>query len=177
MRDVFENVFRGYSVERRILLFNSLLDVFAKEETQSASRAKKVRVMLEQLGVVGVKLAQYLSEQPQLFDDADDILVELRNLKKDATAFHNKALFQLVQEEDLSDVIVEIQERMAVASIKQVNGILLDSGSRAAGKFLRPSAEKFLKEDLFVIEQTLRMLNNNHPNLGLPINMREDLEK
>jgi predicted unusual protein kinase regulating ubiquinone biosynthesis (AarF/ABC1/UbiB family) len=177
MRDIFEGIFNGYSAERRILLFNSLLDIFSNEKSRGENRGKKVRAILEQLGVVGVKIAQYLSEQPQLFVGAEDILIELKNLKKDATPFHNKALFQLVQEEELSDVIVEIQERMQAASVKQVNGVLLKSGAKAAGKFLRPSAEKFLKEDLFVVEQTLRMLNSKHPDIGLPVNMREDLEK
>ncbi|MCB9757061.1 MAG: hypothetical protein H6753_01400 [Candidatus Omnitrophica bacterium] len=177
MRDIFEGIFQGYSVERRIFLFNSLLDIFSNEKSRGENRGKKVRAILEQLGVVGVKIAQYLSEQPQLFVGAEDILIELKNLKKDATPFHNKALFQLAQEEELWDVIAEILERMQKGSVKQVNRVLLQSGDKAAGKFLQPSAEKFLKEDLFVVEQTLRMLNAKHPDIGLPVNMREDLEK
>jgi len=177
LKDIFDSIFNGYSTERRILLFNSLLDIFADEELRNKGRAKKVRAILEQIGVIGVKVAQYLSEQPQLFVGSEDILIELRNLKKDASSFHNKALFQLVQEDGLSDVIVEIQDQMAAASVKQVNKVLLNNGTIAAGKFLRPSAEKFLKEDLLVVDQTLRMLNVKYPHIGLPVDMREDLEK
>jgi len=175
MKDIFRTIFLQYSPERRILLFNALIDVF-KGDVRQAGRAKKIRALLEQMGIIGVKVGQYLSERPQLFVGAEDILQELRDLKKDATGFHKRALFQVIQEEGLSEVIDEILERMASASVKQVNKVKLSSGEIAAGKFLRPAARKFIEEDLHVTGEVLGMLGAKYPNLGLPVNMRDDLE-
>lgn len=176
MQDIFRTIFLKYSPERRILLFNALIDVFKGDGALQAGRAKKVRALLEQMGIIGVKVGQYLSERPQLFVGAEDILQELRDLKKDATAFHKRALFQVVQEEGLSDEILEILEFLAAASGKQVNEVKLSTGEHAAGKFLRPAVRKFLEEDLNVIGDLLGMLDQKYPDLGLPVNMRNDLE-
>ncbi len=176
LRDIFINVFVSYSTERRILLFNSLMNVFADKNMRQAGRAVKIRILLEQMGVIGVKVGQYLGEQPQLFKGATDIQHELGKLKKDAGSFHKRAIFQLLQEAGLIDEI-QLKELLGSASIKQVYALLLrDYEGEVAGKFKRPAAEKFLKEDLSVLRSTLQVLNEKYPDLGLPTDMLEEIE-
>ncbi|MFH1797916.1 MAG: AarF/UbiB family protein [Candidatus Omnitrophota bacterium] len=176
-RDIFEKIFEEYTTERRIILFNSILRTFSDNKTVNASRAKKVRVLLEQMGVVGVKIGQYLSEQPKLLRGMPDLLEELKDLKKSADTFHIRAVFQLLQEADLLDKVVELRERIGAASIKQVYEVLLDDGTIAAAKFMRPSAEKFLDEDLAVLKKTVNMLREKYPRIQFPVTMIEDIEK
>ena len=178
LRGIFISVFMNYSTERRILLFNSILNSFSERGGKSAPRGEKIRTMLEQMGVVGVKLGQYLAEQTQLFgEEGEDILTELRNLQKDAAPFHNRAIFQLLQEAGLLHRVVELKERIGAASIKQVYEVILDDGTIVAAKFMRPAAEKFIDEDLLVLKETFAMLGREHPDLGLPVNMLDDIEK
>ena len=176
MRDIFQSIFANYSTERRILLFNSLLNAFIESRNQRQGRAQKIRTLLEQMGVIGVKVAQYLSEQPNLFKDAPDIPEELKALKKDAAPFHLRAIFQLLLEAGLLDE-VSLQKRLGSASIKQVYEVLLKDGRSAAAKFLRPAAEKFLQDDIAVLETTLRMVNSKYPEIGLPESMVDEIRE
>jgi predicted unusual protein kinase regulating ubiquinone biosynthesis (AarF/ABC1/UbiB family) len=177
LRDVFKSVFLGYSAERRILLFNSLLSAFITPAEKRGGRAQKIRTLLEQMGIIGVKVGQYLSEQPQLLGNATDIQDELRELKKDAVRFHKRAIFQLLQEAGLLDRVRELRTCLGSASIKQVYEILLDDGSVVAGKFMRPAAEKFLDEDIHVLQKVLSMLNEKYPDTGIPATMLDDIKE
>jgi len=177
VHDIFRSVFLNYSPERRIQLFNALLNVFAVPGKQPATRGEKARVFLEQLGVLGVKVGQYLSEQPDLFKDAPDINNELKSLKKDAADFHERAVFQLLQEAELLDDLISVDETRGRASIKKVVELAMRETGKVAGKLMRPSAEKFLDEDIHVFETTMRMLNEKYPDLGLPENMLEDIKE
>ena len=141
LRDIFKSIFVNYSTERRILIFNSLLSAQIEARDKKQGRGQKIRTMLEAMGVIGVKVGQYLSEQPELFKDAPDIQAELKNLKKDAAPFHIRAIFQLLQEAGLLEEIPSLGQRLGSASIKQVYEVLMKNGKKAAGKFLRPAAE------------------------------------
>jgi len=177
LKGIFVNIFTHYSTERRLLLFNSLANLFATQDAASMTRAKKLRVLLEQMGIVGVKVGQYLSEQPQLLGGAQDIQQELRQLKKDVGSFHKRAIFQLLTESQLVDD-VEIGELLGSASIKQVYSLTMkEDGSEVAGKFMRPAAEKFLEEDLKVLKVVLDKLQQDHPGLGLPVDMLDEIKK
>ena len=175
LKDIFRSIFLNYSTDRRILLFNSLLNAFITSREQRQGRGQKIRTILESMGVTGVKVGQYLSEQPELFKDARDVQEELKNLKKDAAPFHLRAIFQLLQEAGLLEEIPSLGQRLGSASIKQVYEVLMKNGQKAAGKFLRPAAEKFLEEDLVVLEATVRMINENHPEIALPEKMVDEV--
>jgi predicted unusual protein kinase regulating ubiquinone biosynthesis (AarF/ABC1/UbiB family) len=176
LRDIFKSIFSWYSPERRILLFNALMGTFVSEKAKDATRGEKVKIILEQMGVIGVKVGQYLSDQPQLLKGMDDVREALHDLKKDAAPFHKSAIFQLIQEAGLSERIDQLQDQIGVASIKQVYRVLLEDGTIAAGKFMRPAAKKFLAEDLYVLGKTLNMLQRNYPDSGIPSTMIDEIE-
>ncbi|MBU1864030.1 MAG: M48 family metalloprotease [Candidatus Omnitrophica bacterium] len=185
MHDIFKTIFKQYSTERRIMLFNALFDLFSDPDVGRRQRGVKVRLFLEQLGVVGVKVGQYLSEQATLFDGAEDIREELKKLKTDATGFHKRAIFQFLYESGLlegiqiGDDFIKVDyllDRLGVASIKQVYEVLLSDGRKVTGKFMRPAAEKFLDEDLSVLKKVLTMLEVDYERrYAVPSSMLDDI--
>ena len=58
--------------------------------------------------------------------------------------FHERAVFQLLQEAGLLDDLISVGDTRGKASIKKVVELTMRNLGKVAGKFMRPAAEKFL---------------------------------
>lgn len=119
-------------------------------ENRSLPRGERIRLALEELGPVFVKLGQMLSTRRDLLPD--DIGDELALLQDQVPPFSNDAARQTI-ESALGDSVENLFQSfesspMASASVAQVHGAVLQDGSEVVVKVLRPGIEKMIDRDV-----------------------------
>ena len=137
------HLFRAY----RLLLVVTPWNWF---RTHKKPRAERLRLALQELGPIFVKLGQILSTRRDLLPD--DISDELCKLQDNVKPFSGE-LAQLIIEEaydkPVSEVFSEFSTTpLASASVAQVHAATLNDGSPVVVKVLRPGIERIIKRDL-----------------------------
>ena len=133
-------------------------------DTNSAPRAERIRLALEELGPVFVKLGQTLSTRPDLLPE--DIATELTKLQDQVPAFSEEESLEIIKEAYGAkfETIFESVEHtpLASASVAQVHAATLNEGLSIEGqngvsnrnvviKVLRPGIEAVIESDLKVM--------------------------
>jgi ubiquinone biosynthesis protein len=121
----------------------------------TATRARRFRDALEELGPTFAKLGQILSTRPDLLPPA--VVEELETLQ-DRVAPLTEAEVVAVMERELrvpwEDVFVSIEpDPMAAGTIAQVHRAVLAGGDRVVVKVQRPTAEREIMHDLGLLER------------------------
>ena len=124
------------------------------EVAHQASRAVRVRLMLEQLGPSFIKLGQILSTRADLLPP--DIIAELANLREHVAhlpwdQMKKKSQGRLDKLEEQFSEFDPVP--IASASIAQVYRATLKSGREVAVKIVRPGTRETFDADLVVFEQ------------------------
>ncbi|MFK8081298.1 MAG: ubiquinone biosynthesis regulatory protein kinase UbiB [Granulosicoccus sp.] len=119
-------------------------------ETRALPRAQRIRLALEELGPVFVKLGQVLSTRRDLLPD--DIGDELTLLQDKVRPFSSE-LARAQIETELNDSIEVLFHRfedtpIASASIAQVHGAVLHDGTDVVVKVLRPGIRETIDRDV-----------------------------
>jgi predicted unusual protein kinase regulating ubiquinone biosynthesis (AarF/ABC1/UbiB family) len=119
-----------------------------------ASRARRFRDALEELGPTFAKLGQILSTRPDLLPA--EVVAELATLQ-DHVAPLSEAEIVAVMEKELKvpweDVFAGIEpDPMASGTIAQVHRATLVGGERVVVKVQRPTAETQIRQDLGLLE-------------------------
>jgi predicted unusual protein kinase regulating ubiquinone biosynthesis (AarF/ABC1/UbiB family) len=128
---IFLVVMKTYPPYRRVQIIKALAALRVRPDFEKTSNGERLAVLLGVLGPVGIKVAQYLSENETLVPD-DDMRSSLGALRHRAPEITKiSAVSVLENEVPLTEVLVrEIGEPVGVASIKQVNrGRWLDVGT------------------------------------------------
>lgn len=131
-----------------------------KKGGEELTPGRLIRLLLEQIGVVGIKVGQILSEQPELLPEA--VRAELRVLKDSTEPFSKRgslAYYEAagwVASEDSK--IENIGEIMGSASIKQVRKNLLRDGQEVASKEQHPSIAKNFAEQIDVLRAIIKTI-------------------
>lgn len=138
--------------------------LFGRAQPVTGERAENIRLALEELGPVFVKLGQALSTRPDLLPS--DIALELTKLQDQVPAFDGDQAIKIIQQcyGDLYEEIFESVETqaMASASVAQVHAAKLKPGRAIKGqndqyqdnvviKVLRPGIEQIIDSDLSVM--------------------------
>ena len=133
-------------------------------QKNSAPRGERLRMALEEMGPVFVKLGQALSTRPDLL--AEDIALELAKLQDQVPAFPAEQSMSIIREaygDQLDDIFENIQpEPLASASVAQVHLAKLKPGLTIEGqngkhnqevviKVIRPGIDKVIESDLKVM--------------------------
>ena len=115
-----------------------------------APRAQRLRIALEELGPVFVKLGQLLSTRRDMLPE--DIADEFAKLQDKVPPFPGAAARRIVERElgrPVSDLFREFNETpLASASIAQVHAATLKDGRNMIVKVVRPGIEKIIQRDL-----------------------------
>lgn len=123
---------------------------WASAETRALPRGERIRLALEELGPVFVKLGQMLSTRRDLL--ADDIGDELAKLQDRVPPFPSdvaRAEIEKALGEPVETLFAGFEEvPLASASIAQVHGIVLKDGTRAIAKVLRPGIRETIDRDV-----------------------------
>ncbi|MEO0368022.1 MAG: 2-polyprenylphenol 6-hydroxylase [Pseudomonadota bacterium] len=127
-------------------------------------RALRLRLALEELGPVFIKLGQTLSTRPDLIPS--DLADELCKLQDEVPPFANEDALALVKQaygKDFEAIFAEVEsEPLAAASVAQVHSARLNPGLAIVGqdgvardevviKVIRPDIEPIIRRDLEVM--------------------------
>ena len=118
--------------------------------TRTLPRGERIRLALEELGPVFVKLGQMLSTRRDLLPD--DIGDQLALLQDQVPPFSDAQARETI-EAALGDKVAHLFSEfevspMASASIAQVHGAVLKNGSKVVVKVLRPGIESMIDRDI-----------------------------
>lgn len=168
-------VLRPFSFIYRLLPWNW------NQRQNDYSRGKRIRLALEDLGPIFIKLGQMLSTRRDLLDD--DIADELKLLQDRVPPFPGKEARHVIEaafKQPVSEIFRHFEtEPMASASIAQVHAATLWDGKDVVVKVLRPGIEKTIRHDIELMYVMARMLQR-HWKEGKrlrPVEVVEEYEK
>lgn len=129
-----------------------------------APRADRIRRAIEELGPTFIKLAQILSNRPDLIPNA--LLVEFQKLQSEVPPFSFEAVQRIVEAElgrPLDEVFKYLSQKpIGAASIGQVHKGKLRTGEMVAVKVQRPAVRELIETDIallkFVIKRSERYI-------------------
>jgi ubiquinone biosynthesis protein len=133
------------------------------ERRKSATRGERLRLALEELGPIFIKLGQALSTRRDLLPP--DIAEELAKLQDRVPPFDGTIAKQLIEqayEMPLDKVFSKFDERpLAAASIAQVHVATLHDGPEVIVKVLRPGMKAVIGRDLEVMHALAALAKRN----------------
>jgi ubiquinone biosynthesis protein len=130
---------------------------------RSLTTPQRVRMALTELGTTFIKLGQMLSTRPDLLGpDLTDELAELQSNVPADSADIARATIEEDLGSNLESLFVSFEaEPLAAASIAQVHGATLTSGTRVVVKVLRAGVARQVETDLEIV-QLLAELMERH---------------
>ena len=124
------------------------------------SRGDRLRLALEELGPVFVKLGQILSTRRDLLPD--DMAASLRRLQDDVPPFSSDTARTIIERSlghPVSELFAEfVRDPMASASVAQVHAATLRDGRRVVVKVIRPGIERVIRQDLALMYLMAKLL-------------------
>lgn len=166
-REMINIIFREMFVHQpaasnRAELMTNMMEAIgaAQREGRQMRPGELIRTLLEQVGVVGIKIGQVLSEQPGLLPES--IRLDLLQLKDKTAQFSKRGILSYLESAgwvrgDESKVSM-IGDALGSASIKQVQDGRLGDDTEVAIKAKRPSIDKNYQTDLKVMERVFHTL-------------------
>ncbi len=156
----------------------NLLAPFGKKGVKNMRPGERLRLALEELGPIFIKLGQTLSTRPDLIPA--DIAQALGKLQDDVEPISWQQAKSVIQEQldlDLRNGFAEVEEQpLASASIAQVHAATLTNGDAVVIKILRPGIERKIKRDVQLMH-TLAELAGRHLKAGVQVNPREIVDE
>ena len=117
-------------------------------------RAVRIRLMLDELGPIYVKLGQILSTRRDLIPE--DIADEFAKLQDNVAPFPGEIARKIIEDAygcNISDVFLKFNEvPLASASVAQVHSATLKDGRDFIIKVIRPGIEKLIRKDLDLLQ-------------------------
>jgi len=125
-------------------------------------RGERLRLALEELGPIFIKLGQLLSTRRDLLPD--DMALALKQLQDRVPPFDGRRA-QSIVEEELGAPVGELFEQfdaepMASASVAQVHSARLRSGREVVVKVVRPGIERTIRQDIALMYLMAWVLQN-----------------
>jgi ubiquinone biosynthesis protein len=150
-----------------IFQYLQIKKIFSNIDAESTysrlSTGERLRLSLEELGPVFIKLGQILSTRPDILPA--DVVKELKKLQDSVPPFsfsEVKAVIESEFEDRLENVYKEFDEiPVATASISQVHRARLNSGRLVAVKVQRPGIEKIIHLDLNILKDLANFIDHH----------------
>ncbi len=148
--DFLQNIgLKSFITNRRRLSFRKSEDVNVK-----LTRWERLRLAAEELGPTFIKLAQALSNRPDILPA--ELIKELQKLQSEVPAFSYDTA-KVILEDELGKTIEEVFEEfykkpIGSASIGQVHRARLHNGENVVVKIQRPGVRKKVETDLDILK-------------------------
>lgn len=118
------------------------------------SRWERIRMVCEELGATFIKLAQVLSNRPDVLPD--QLIIELEKLQNEVPPFEYTKVIEIIESElgkPLHEVFEYFNEKpIGSASIGQVHRARLKNGHEVVVKVQRPEVAELIETDLSIIK-------------------------
>jgi ubiquinone biosynthesis protein len=123
-----------------------------------STRWERIRMVVEELGPTFVKLAQIMSNRPDMLPEP--LIKEFEKLQDKVPPFSYQEVRRIIKEEsgfELEEVYAEFNvEPLASASIGQVHMAKLHNGDKVVVKIQRPEAQEAIERDLTILADIVR---------------------
>lgn len=148
--------------------------LFGRSTNKQTAQGVRIRLALEELGPVFIKLGQALSTRPDLLPA--DIALELSKLQDQVPPFSGEEAHDIIKKtfgEEYQSIFESVElQPMASASVAQVHAATLKDGLALEGKdgkqnhqviikILRPNIEKIIDSDLRVMHSLAKLLQKH----------------
>jgi ubiquinone biosynthesis protein len=133
------------------------------ERRHGASRGERLRLALEELGPIFVKLGQAMSTRRDLLpEDIADELAKLQDRVPPFDAGLARRTIEAAYGKPVTEMFATFEtEPLAAASIAQVHGATLPNGRDVVVKVLRPGMREVIARDLEVMHELARLAVRN----------------
>jgi ubiquinone biosynthesis protein len=152
-----------------------------KNSSTQLSRETRIRLALEDLGPIFIKLGQTLSTRPDLVPPA--LVKELSYLQDRVPPFENEAAKRLIEEalgKSTEEIFKSFEPKpLASASIAQVHAATLWDDRDVVIKVVRPTIEPVIRHDielLYVLAQLMQRYHEDGARLH-PVEVIQEYEK
>lgn len=123
-----------------------------------STRWERIRMVVEELGPTFVKLAQIMSNRPDMLPEP--LIKEFEKLQDKVPPFSYQEVRRIIKEEsgfELEEIYAEFNvEPLASASIGQVHMAKLHNGDKVVVKIQRPEAQEAIERDLTILADIVR---------------------
>lgn len=152
---------------RRYLRFGRRLLFWKRSEPEiKLTRAKRIRLALESLGVTFIKFGQVVSTRPDLVPR--DVINELSKLQERVPSFPSDIAVRIVEREldaPIDTLFAEFDTKpMAAGSLGQVHKARLHDGTRVVLKIKRPDIDRVIQQDLSLMLELATMIERHFPD-------------
>ncbi|PJJ61114.1 ABC1 kinase family protein [Hymenobacter chitinivorans] len=165
----FEDVVTSTALRRLVTQKRRLSWQHAERPVFETSRWERVRMVIEELGPTFIKLAQAMSNRPDLLPEA--LIDEFQKLQSDVPPFDVRLAREIIERElgrPITEVFGEFEEKpLGSASIGQVHKAKLLTGEDVVVKVQRPDVQEKVRTDLSLLHELVRLTAGFLRNHGL----------
>lgn len=162
----FDDLVDQLGLRRYLRLGRRLLFWKRTEPEIKLTRAKRIRLALESLGVTFIKFGQVVSTRPDLVPR--DVIRELSKLQEHVPSFPSSIAIAIIERE-LGDSIDTLfaefdQKPLAAGSLAQVHRARLHDGTQLVVKVKRPDIDRVIEQDLSLMYELATMIERHFPD-------------
>lgn len=152
---------------RRYLRWGRRLLFWKRSEPEvRLTRAKRIRLALESLGVTFIKFGQVVSTRPDLIPK--DVIRELSKLQERVPSFPSNTAIEIVERElenSIDSLFSEFDHKpLAAGSLGQVHRARLHDGTQLVVKIKRPDIDRVIEQDLSLMYELATMIERHFPD-------------
>ena len=133
-------------------IHNIIINILKKK--QSIKKEKKIRLALEELGPIFIKLGQILSTRSDIFPK--NIINELEKLQTNTSTIPFNKIKKIIENSlktKIENIFKSINENpLSSASIAQIHTAILKNNEKIAIKILKPNIKNLLNIDLQILK-------------------------
>ena len=165
----FDDIVDSLNLAHYIEMGKSAITRKPQQEIKSIPRAKRIRLIVEEMGTTFIKFAQILSTRPDLI--SAELIEEFKKLQDNVPPFSSEQAYKIIEEEldgKINELFKSISKKpIASASIAQVYHAALPDGEEVAIKVKRPDIEKIVEVDVEIMTNLARIGENHFQALEI----------
>jgi ubiquinone biosynthesis protein len=177
----FDDIIELLKIDQYIEIGLQMISSKRGDRVSRLSRAKRVRLAIEELGPTYIKMGQILSTRPDLVPV--DFIHELSRLQDKVPSFPFSDVRQIIRKEtgQATNALFALfdPDPLASASIGQVHRARLKDGEEVAVKIQRPGIRKIVEVDLEIMLHLATLAERHIEELALhrPVNIVEEFAR
>ena len=177
----FEDIVTTTALKRFIPTQNKVNWIRAEKSIFELTRWERIRMVIEELGPTFVKLAQMISNRPELLPAP--LIEEFQKLQDKVPSFQGKTAREIIAAttgKTVEETFAYFDEvPIGSASIGQVHRAQLLTGEDVVVKIQRPKIRSKILTDLALIKDLIKILENYFKKNGIlnPLEIAETFEK